>query len=267
MNLLVVDWDFFFPIVERPHQQTYPGEMWLYDWGHSEGSAFMLEGIWPIRASSFYQRAIPLPTIDTAAWKAFVQQVKVRKGTTLYYADSNVYALSMLQELTGGRTIRRLRKPGRIVLIDAHHDCGYKGKQAFYRSAEYGTFQFTCEDWLVGYVLSGFTAHMRYPAWRAHALEKDGEPQPIVTLDRGIYSPEEPMPIFDAVFVCRSGAWVAPWCDTEFQQFLAAFPVSARKRVGPCKMRLYDDVQVKALASQELAIRVNAMSKKRGKQS
>lgn len=29
---------------------------------------------------------------------------------------------------------------------------------------------------------------------------------------------------FDTVFVCRSGAWVPPWCDGQFEEFLDAAP-------------------------------------------
>ena len=60
--------------------------------------------------------------------------------------------------------------------------------------------------------------HHRYPVWRTAAFEL--EPEPVVPVDRAFDDGTVPPVVFDAVFVCRSGAWVPPWHDQAFIDFV-----------------------------------------------
>lgn len=75
---------------------------------------------------------------------------------------------------------------------------------------------------MLNHAAQGSKLRVRYPAWRAGA---DGnlvecEPPPAVEVDRAL-DPGGPVEgWFDAVYVCRSGAWVPPWCDDAFEDFV-----------------------------------------------
>lgn len=116
-----------------------------------------------------------------------------------------------------------------VHLFDAHHDSGYPregGPTTFAQWQEQQTY--SCEDWMLLHHERGSALSLTYPAWRP-----DGEPTaPMVplhtTVDDGTPVPEA----FDAVFLCRSAAWVPSWCDDQFTDFLAAFPGCANLLPG-----------------------------------
>lgn len=92
------------------------------------------------------------------------------------------------------------------------------------------TGEVRCEDWMV--VLDDREAelHMRYPQWRSRGVEL--EPEPEVPVDRAVDDGVTlDHVVFDAVFVCRSGAWVPPWCDMQFARFLESFLPAAPQRL------------------------------------
>jgi len=63
--------------------------------------------------------------------------------------------------------------------------------------------------------------HVRYPIWRQNAL---GEPTPPIPVDRAFDDGSSPPIKFHTVLACRSGAWVPPWCDDQFMDFVNAYP-------------------------------------------
>lgn len=214
-NLLAVDWDFFFrnPMEGGDYKE---GEHWLYDWGHSE-SPFFIEGniIWPERALGFERAGMELPTVDVPSnfWDRFTFE----DSTKLYVADSNAYA-GLLYDQDGDPFEN-------VYLFDAHHDL-YKFKTQREVVAWDDTHEdITCENWMFKHLMRGAKLHWRMPQWHGNAVQMADDLPDWIGLD-AVYDNGKPMGVsFDTIFLCRSGAWVPPWCDDDFDQFMNAAPV------------------------------------------
>jgi hypothetical protein len=200
---LVIDWDYFFPVLQPPQ------EGWdLFDWGHSEHHHIYLEEIWPIRAADFLRRGLPLPG-TSGEEETFWDQFEFAKGARLIVRDSNTFAY------------RQDLRPQHVWLYDAHHDSGYADDAM---QAVIDSGQVSCEDWMLAYFLRGAKLHVRYPRWKLTAF--DQEPQPAVEVDRAFYDPDEKQPgAFHEVYLCRSGAWVPSWLDQPFIEFIERCPL------------------------------------------
>jgi hypothetical protein len=104
MRLLVVDFDYFFPLPQGPDP--------LFAWAHFETPYYLLEA-WEERALAFLLRGLPLP--EARGWEGFWGRFALAPGAVLYYADSN--ALAFHERVRQGVE--------EVVLFDAHHDAGY----------------------------------------------------------------------------------------------------------------------------------------------
>lgn len=246
MNLLVVDWDYFFPVHESA--AAHPDDWVFYDWSHSEilMPEFFLNGVWAARADGFFRGGLELP-MPNDEWRAFWPMFQFRKGAKLYYSESNSQAYH-----------ERVRGKGmvdQVWLYDAHHDAGYHGDASLEAMYERGWT--SCEDWMLAYAeqlpfykgSQDFAGHLhvRYPTWRSWAF--DLEPEPAVAIDRQFTTNfNGPECIFDKVFVCRSGSWVPPWADEYFQQFLilAPFPQVKLDQMQVLRDFSLDDVRARA---------------------
>lgn len=211
-NLLVIDWDYFFPV--DPY-----GKNWqLFDWGHSEGFSFMQNHIWTIRAADFDRAGVARPQVNDE-WRDFWERFTFHEDTVLFYADSNSQAYH--------EDVRGEGPYAQVWLYDAHHDSGYETPiEEIIKSGK-----LSCEDWMVGYRLTQQAElHVRYPRWKAWAME--AEPEPIVPVDRQV-DDFGPNPLeFHTVMVCRSSAWVPPWGDGKFWDFITDAPVNEIYSLG-----------------------------------
>lgn len=206
-NLLVIDFDYFFP--EPELDPTF-----LYDWGHREAPLF-IEFLWGSRATAFIANGLDLPT-TTGEEATFWNRFQFKTDARLFVSESNSQAANeqITDFLTEDGPIDE------VWLYDAHHDCGYSGPDMDWRSLAYKG-EFSCEDWMLLYHTMGCDLHVRYPSWKPWALT--GEPEPPIAVDRQVDT-DEPEVEFDAVFLCRSGAWVPSWCDKQFFRFLGDAP-------------------------------------------
>ncbi|WP_243093897.1 hypothetical protein [Thermus thalpophilus] len=194
MRLLVVDFDYFFPVPQDPRHP----EAHLYAWAHFE-TPYYLQEAWEARALAFLLRGLPLP--QAQGWKGFWERFNFTSGARLFYADSNALAFHP-----------RVREGvEEVVLFDAHHDAGYRllGEEP------------ACDDWMVFYARAGARLAVYYPPWRNPSLE----PEPQVPLARALDPGGKVAGVFHRVFLCRSGAWVPPWVDPSFFAFLEAAPL------------------------------------------
>lgn len=211
-RLLVVDWDFFFPnpwMIEK-----FTEDVLDYDWKHLE-NPILVEDIWTSRVDGFWDKGRALPR--TLPHSGFWERFNIDGDYLVLAGDSNLHAGRLFPQLVD------LEAEGwaEVWLFDAHHDSGYETTRSLAQFEERGTM--SCEDWMLNHAAQGSRLRVRYPAWRAQA---DGgifecEPPPAVEVERAI---DDGQPIegwFDAVYVCRSGAWVPPWCDEDFEDFLA----------------------------------------------
>lgn len=206
-NLLVVDWDSFFLNPLDGGDFKRPDAM-LYDWGHVE-TPLHIETLWLHRAAGFLQNGLPLPGVS--GWSGFWERFRFAEDVQLEYADSNVHAGQMLPN--EGDAFAS------VWLFDAHHDAGYHARSVD-EFLERGTY--SCEDWMVQHALRGSKLHVRYPQWKI--AWESSEPDPIVPVDRALDDGARSDVVFDRVFLCRSGAWVPPWCDGDFLDFVEEFP-------------------------------------------
>jgi hypothetical protein len=233
LSLLVVDFDFFFPMPVFPENPLWE----LYDWGHAENNMYT-HFLWPSRASAFIRHGVELPR--AVGYEDFWRRVRVSKNARLFYADSNSVAVNKRVEA---------RVAGEVWLFDAHHDSGYRGADSLDGPM---SGRFTCEDWMIFYAskLGPFwedRLHVRYPTHRKKAFQEEVDPY-LQGLDRAFDDGEPPPLEFGRVFVCRSGAWVPPWCDDQFYDFLAAAPVRERTDLQGIEPRVFDRAAAEAEA-------------------
>jgi len=197
MNILSVDWDFFYP------------DSYDYDWGANEENQFMFEAIWHTRcnARNLFTKEHVLdafyPTIPEGFWERILK-VPPR---LLIACESH----SMLLQILKTQKIKPFNDLN-IINMDAHHDMGYWEDQGP-----------CCGSWAwhakqIEYVKS---VHQVYPKWREKSPENylNDEQQPDTT------SFELPEPDnYALVFVCRSGCWTPPWHDREFNDLINSAP-------------------------------------------
>ncbi|MFJ6438846.1 hypothetical protein [Streptomyces sp. NPDC091416] len=217
-RLLVVDFDFFFHNTYEGAAAPQRGDAALYDWAHAEND-MLRETVWPFRADDFMRHGIEPPRCEGYQnfWDRFTF---TSDNPPLFYADSNLYAGRLtprhyaLFDLTATAWQA-------IHLFDAHHDSGYPhdhGPQSFEEWAELG--EFSCEDWMLVHHANGSRLRLTYPAWRPNGESRP----PMIPLPTNVDDAGAVTTPFDAVFLCRSGAWVPSWCDDQFTALLAAFP-------------------------------------------
>jgi len=232
VNLLSVDWDFFF--ADRDGYE----KGFLYDWGHREAPLF-INDLWEIRAAAFHNAGVKLPrTTGHETW--FWEGIKCVPDAPLYVAESHAFAVdSRIYEPMVWDTDEPV-----IWSFDAHHDLGYYDDAL--DNVRNGIIE--CGSWLLWYaVYVQPTVHIRYPSWhRRHAdldriaLSQEALDNLLFTYDRKLTGRAtfRNLPVFDAIFVCRSGAWVPSWLDDDFFTFLVAAPTDNIIKLGEGRMPL-----------------------------
>lgn len=180
---------------------------------------FFTDWVWPFRAEAFYRAGITPPRCEDldGFWDRFTF---TEPEPPLFYADSNLFAGRVTPAhyalFDGAATTWR-----EVHLFDAHHDSGYPHEDGPATFEQWRTMgQYSCEDWMLIHHAAGSRLTLTYPAWRPQG---DAHP-PMVPLSVNVDDRTPVASAFDAVFLCRSGAWVPSWCDDQFSQLLQAFP-------------------------------------------
>jgi len=150
-----------------------------------------------------------------------------------------------------------------LVNFDAHHDLGYCDWNQLVGLAEQG--QCTCDTWLCSLMqwYPDLASRIVFPDWMRGEYpikEQVGSIRKVLpremlsrvkmdffTKKNGAISPVviEPGETLDVegVFVCRSGAWVPPWLDKSFVQFVK----EGERVIGHPPMTPFDDDDTPAL--------------------
>lgn len=218
LKLLVVDWDFFFP---NPAMAADPTEeAVMYAWDHSEAPFYLGPVVWSNRASGFIQNGMELPRCE--GYEGFWDRFKFNEdGVSVIYGDSNLHAGRILPSSVGmAEDYDTEDRWHTVSLWDAHHDAGYKSTGS-YEEWE-ATGRVSCEDWMLVHHGLGSRLQVTYPAWRGEVGTV--EPEPLVPVERRVDDGTDPDDWYDAVYVCRSGCWVPPWCDDQFTEFMEQAP-------------------------------------------
>ncbi|MFF0481070.1 hypothetical protein [Streptomyces sp. NPDC004435] len=211
MNFLVVDWDFFFP---TPTAGGPVGDhASLYAWPVAE-DATHVEAIWLRRIRAFRATGVPLPRVS--GFEGFWDRFRIAPDATVFYADSNAWASQIFPTNLGAEG------PWEAVhLYDAHHDCGYAPNHRSFEDWQ-RRGPISAENWLLGHYWNGSQVFVHFPPWR-ESMKRPTE-RPLIPVSMVIDDGQALDVTFNAVYVCRSGAWVPPWCDGDFSAFLAACP-------------------------------------------
>ena len=217
-RLLVADWDYFFPNpVLLEHCDDFLGWQ-LHDWSTVEAADHsgdrlgdVASFIWGTRLEQFIRSGRPI-TMPDPSYRDFWDRFTFADHTQVILCDSNFWAY----DFPGAETVRA------VDLFDAHHDAhtfpnAYSGET-------------DCGNWMAAYHDDGLTdLNVYYPPWRDTI--KGGEADPHFDIAR-VIDDGRPMPhTYDHVVICRSGAWVPPWCDGAFIEFathptITQFPVT-----------------------------------------
>jgi len=249
-SLLVVDWDYFFPNPIEGARLKKDHSYGMYDWGHYE-STLMIEHIWYSRAFPFIQRDLDLPGVNTR-WKKFAERFNLSEDASVLVADSNAHSGDLL-DIDGDPF-------SDVWLFDNHHDSGYKQKTwaewlAKARTEE-GGFQYSCEDWMLIHYMQGAQLHWRWPTWNRSShrsnwpkgVEVDAKVDDLKPMD------EE----FDTLFICRSGAWVPPWEDDKFIDFVGTWDRDT-EQVDEVKLNRHFDLALATLQGEMIKRQISEM--------
>lgn len=214
LNLLVVDWDYFFP---TPLAGAPRGEHdALYAWPAAEDPVFV-EAVWLRRLRRFREAGVPLPRCR--GYEAFWSRFTIERGAKVFYADSNAWAGQLFPSNIGGSG-----PWASVHLYDAHHDCGYRLEHRTF-DAWKAAGRIGAGDWMLAHYWNGSAVHVHFPPWR-ESLTRPAE-SPLIPVPMRLDTGGGPVDVpFHAVYVCRSGAWVPSWCDDQFTAFLTACPAT-----------------------------------------
>lgn len=208
MNLLSIDFDYFFPMKDAD-----PKLYSLYDWGHRDTGKLWIETLWHTRAAAFLANEMELPT-TTGEEVGFWDQFKFSPTTKLFYADSHLRAVdtSVSKEIDF------------VVSYDAHHDGGYNTT-----IREILKNGYNCGSWMVKYHQAGAKLLVIYPEWKKTALD---EAKPAIPHLKRTTQKNWTFPIFDRIFIARSGGWTPSWVDPQFNAFMEDCPVQTHVNLG-----------------------------------
>lgn len=227
MRLLSVDWDYFFPRPDEIHVGD-PGDQWqLYDWGHRE-TEFHRGLVWGSRATGFLLNNLPLPGLS-GEQDNFWQRFRFSPRATCFVADSH-------SQMGNNRVCRYVTE---IHSYDAHHDCGYAPAGRLELASKEPPKYWTCDNWGQIHTLCGTPVHIHYPRWKLDALEieRSAIVEPASRQIDDVQPMSEP---FDRLLIVRSGAWVPPWLDANWERFIAACPIKRKVRLQPVDDRGFD---------------------------
>jgi hypothetical protein len=199
MNILSVDWDFFFP------------DSTVYDWGHSEHGFFLTKIAWNIRAyntpitkegGAFAKDAY---VVNKARLRNFWKRIcpYPREVGMLVIAESHSDLYHILKASGGGT----------VWNFDAHHDLGYDDMK-----------ELDCGNWAKKAIKHKLIKeyNLVYPSWREDKEERSHYIPDTKYFERIKFDNGETLLTipWDIVFICRSSAWTPAWSDSSWMRFI-----------------------------------------------
>lgn len=187
MNVLSVDYDFFFP------------DAHMFDWFTNEDSPVPNEFLWLLRWSNtqvlshnkLEQSANELYKPDRSLIDSFWNKVL-----------ANTYHPSILIICESHQKIELIFSTTNsnfsVWNFDQHHDMGYQNNS-----------KLDCSNWVNVFKKRITDYHLVYPQWRLDTPENKQLPKHV---DVHYIIPEK-LPAFDIIFICRSPSWTPSWED------------------------------------------------------
>jgi len=200
MNILSIDWDYFFP------------DNFVFDWQFQDNNKIYCEIIWPIRWSNrnLFDHKIIAKDIyhpDLQLLNGFLDKILINSyPSMLVISDTHVDIKTLIDAFPKSN----------IYNFDQHHDIYYGNELPKKES------QLNCGNW-VGCLLNQIKSyHLFYPPWRKTNPEHKGK---LLYTEVSYSIPEDP-PVFDAIFICRSSPWTPPWSDHKWIEFIEYFKIN-----------------------------------------
>lgn len=195
-NILSIDWDYFMRVSIEDRLRLFP------DSGSEMITDIMMNFIWTARYAEAIRHGKDIRKIGVISAYHKVKEFLrcLPKDTTVYVADSHSYAYALCQSF--GRPIN-------IVNIDFHHDLYDNGDTV------------DCGNWLLQLLRE---YRVEKALW---VKRKDSEVEGGVACDnvRVTEDIDSVLQIkYDAVFMCRSGAWTPPHLDKKFMELCSVVP-------------------------------------------
>jgi len=203
MNILSIDWDYFFP------------NNFDFDWSMDDTRMIFYETIWPIRWSNMNLKTKELAKDiyhpDLQLLNGFLDKVLINSNPAmLSIAESH----SDIQHL-----INLFPAKVNIYNFDQHHDIYYSDDLT-------SNMQLNCGNWVSYFRNQINEYHIIYPAWRKHSPEhNDNRSDYAASISYDI--PNDP-PKFHMVFICRSAPWTPSWSDHHWIEFIEYFKTNYR---------------------------------------
>lgn len=208
---LSIDFDFFVK------------EKLEYDWGHRETGLF-INSIWPIRAMQLIAQGIdPFKEVSVIGEPSDLAGDltdlgwRFNKKMSLSVAESHASAYYALKDYDNLE----------IVNIDAHHDISYGQNK-----------ELNCGNWIRQLCIEGRVKNVTiiYPEWRKQEDHDYPSEETLTDMKKlgvevsiGYGFNAFPGKKVDSVFIARSGAWVPPWTDNKFMEFLSTWMFRSSK--------------------------------------
>lgn len=194
MNLLSVDYDYFFPNA---------GD---YDWGHSEMySLNLVNFLWQIRELNC--KIFDSENNRSIACIDYIADVKLIDSFWNNFTFHSKTTVSIC--LSHAEIMHYMKKNPIVYNFDAHHDY-YNEKMPLH-----------CGNW-VAYAIEKFELkinnyHIIYPEWRKQRCDSL-----LLRLNANniYYTIPENMPVFDHIFICKSPTFCPPWSDNAWNLLL-----------------------------------------------
>lgn len=198
INLLSVDWDYFV-FTDRTCQGSYlENKRSLIDDWYKRYIIFKQNG-------TDIKKSYRLSPGFRSFWEKIKEFFRITNRAKVYVSDSHRLSYKIAAE----------SKADTVYLFDAHSDLGYGGMTAL-------NFEVNCANWLGklfrdGIISRAVIVYSPYTSenpeyFKAMNRRYNIEYADFNTLKRGVE--------ISAVHVCRSGAWVPPWFDDNFMEFV-----------------------------------------------
>ena len=270
---LSVDFDFFVRSLAK------------WDWSHKEAPFFRGGFIWQTRVAPFVMQGVDLRTemdpaihasISPSLFWRFLEQVGYNFTNTDFYivADSHAGATPIFNQVAH---VQGDTPADVLVNFDAHHDLGYcdwARLQGMFEKKEC-----TCDMWLCSLMKQwpDLESRIVFPDWmREESSIPKQKKQVRDLLPRDLWSrvkmdffttidgtispiviePDEELDV-QCVFVCRSGAWVPPWLDADFIDFVGdGSKVIGRPPIDPFRHRDIAALEIRKDFSYEESVKL-----------
>lgn len=199
MNILSIDWDYFFP------------DNFAFDWQMNEEKFFYYEMLWPIRWSN---RDLYNP--DKMAKDIYHPDQQLMNGFwNKVLSNSDPIFLTIADSHTNIEHLINLF-PAKVNIynFDQHHDI-------YYYDDIPSNMQLNCGNWIAYFRKQINEYHLIYPPWRKNHPEHNDN-QLSFTKSVSYHIPDS-LPDFQMVFICRSSPWTPSWADHHWIEFIEYF--------------------------------------------